>query len=536
MRSAETIGEREILLWAAGAPVRLPQIAATGDERILYLLGIDEERLLRLIVDHRLAARFLWRYRQERPGWCSSRLLGAVLEHEARARRRRHLHLDAMREIARAPRSEQHRPVVIKGFSTYALTGDDRHVHFSDDMDLSVEDPEGFERVLTGLGYTREGHPSPHEYAKMRRGEVMIEPHRYVPVWQYPPGLVQSDLVAARHRGCWFQDFVPRSETRITHADILAHTLAGMAPGTEGLSVPTPAMSALLLASHEFWAVVRFEYRAVTVRLATIAAIHDLVCHPLFDPVEFRSLVERFRAHDAVAFAGHMLGAMWGRNPLRAFVRRARRLDRDGFPVILHPQGCWAAFHTADDFIVPRNMGETLLQHVGTTQIAASAGGEAPVYRFGGGSMAPGAQRLIVQSSTRQTLPLEVAVRWGESDLSFDVGVREPLRTDADRLKVHVCIYDGGFSRYFATVCDRGRRLLEFAQGRARHSVLPDGYRVQMDFPWWLLRHDIVRKSPLPATVAVSRWREENETSVLRSDPIMLVPLSIYRGAAPAVA
>ena len=60
--------ELDILKWAAGANVNLPNFKGLDDNRILYLLGVDEDKVYEMIARHRLAHRFLARFKQERPG------------------------------------------------------------------------------------------------------------------------------------------------------------------------------------------------------------------------------------------------------------------------------------------------------------------------------------------------------------------------------------------------------------------------------------------------------------------------------------
>ncbi len=78
----------DLLKWAAGAPVRLPRFDGLRDERLLALLGIEEAELLSLLHRHRLTQRFLHRYQQERPAWCSQ-TLPANLREPSPARQRR---------------------------------------------------------------------------------------------------------------------------------------------------------------------------------------------------------------------------------------------------------------------------------------------------------------------------------------------------------------------------------------------------------------------------------------------------------------
>ena len=79
--------EIDILKWVAGAVIDLPNLEGFQDDRILYLLGIDEEKLIALLDTHRLSTRFLKRFRQERPTWCSRSLLESMRQQSAEAER-----------------------------------------------------------------------------------------------------------------------------------------------------------------------------------------------------------------------------------------------------------------------------------------------------------------------------------------------------------------------------------------------------------------------------------------------------------------
>src|SRR6266542_4151416 len=108
--------EIDMLKWAAGAPVRLPPFGGVRDERILYLLGIDEERVLVLLREHRLAHRFMFRVLEEQPGWCTRALHGEVASLCRSIESTLQKQVRATQEIAAALGPDAGPPIPIKGF------------------------------------------------------------------------------------------------------------------------------------------------------------------------------------------------------------------------------------------------------------------------------------------------------------------------------------------------------------------------------------------------------------------------------------
>ncbi len=332
----------DLLKWAAGAPISLPGIEGIQDERLLCLLGIDEDAFLDLLAKHRLAQRFLDRYRRERPGWCSPTLLGRVLELGALAQKHTRRQLDALHEITRALDPAAPPLIAIKGFTTYALTGQEKHLRQSADLDLFAPDPAVLFDHLLRLGYTgfQKGLDH-HEWAEMQRQDIKIEIHRCFPVYSYPPGITACDLVPEHHPGLWHQPFTQlhRREIgddalmatlqaegarwnrtlrhrEIHYEDLLAHSVCGTTPDTADLRVPHPNMAAFLLCAHEFMNYAGpLLMTALPVKLAILADILDLTRHPQFDLPGFLSLAERFQGQDALAFVGGLLQTCFGSNP-----------------------------------------------------------------------------------------------------------------------------------------------------------------------------------------------------------------------------
>jgi len=174
--------ELEILKWVAGSSEELPRMRR-----------VDEDRLLELIALHRLSCHFLHRLNQRQPDWCSSRLVAGILSLKAQALSKVQKHLEAAREIHSAVSSNTSPLITIKGFTAYALTGEARHIRYSEDLDLVFGDLGYLWSQMEALGYAGKKHELSNEYASMFRGEVMVELHRYVEVWPYPTGILTAD-------------------------------------------------------------------------------------------------------------------------------------------------------------------------------------------------------------------------------------------------------------------------------------------------------------------------------------------------------
>jgi hypothetical protein len=335
---------RNILKWAAGADEPPPE----GHT-------VDTTALLALARRHRLCGRLLQRVRalSVPPDWCPASLVTELRSRHLRAALAQEQKVAAYREI-RSALSGAEPPLPIKGWTTYALTGERRHIRVSGDLDLVCPDPEGLTRTLRTLGYVGEVlDGGRHEYAHLRRGSVAIEIHRYFPVYAYPPGvLATADRLPPDGRDAVRpQAFVPPLRRDLNYADISEAIICGKAIGMEDLMVPDPTMAAFLLCTHEFK-----EYLTspldlpIPIRLGVLADIRDLTLHPGFRPERFVALAARFGAEDAVALTDRLL-TCWLGFPLSS--ARGMDIGPQVFPRQLGFRGVWANLYPAEDGIVP---------------------------------------------------------------------------------------------------------------------------------------------------------------------------------------
>lgn len=279
--------------------------------------ALNENKLLDLVMRHRLAVRFLDRVQRERPVWCRPNLTLRLIEQRAQAQIRFGRQMNALREICAALASQRKPLTVIKGFSTYALTGRKEHIHLSGDLDVLFDDIDYLNETLQRLGYrqapSEQKHLGEHEAAQLCRDDVMFEVHRHFPVWSYPPGVTTADLVPSHHRGLWIQRFTAHDETKILYQHLCEYSQTGAAPETRDLFVADPNMCVLISCAH---ALKNFmfppTYSPLTVRLSEVADIHDLVRHPQFHQQCFLDSVDRFKGHDVVHFARQLVEGCFG--------------------------------------------------------------------------------------------------------------------------------------------------------------------------------------------------------------------------------
>jgi hypothetical protein len=282
----------ELLCWAAGNPAPLSGA-----------IEFDEAELLNLVDLHALAGRFLRRLDFEHPSWASPALRSGLEDQLASINARLESHVQASAEIAgRLPDPSD--VVLVKGISVFAVTGAP-HTKRCGDIDLVCADADRLLAVLADLGYRRTRQPFLHEVGEFTSGMTEIDVHAYYPVYGYGGALRDADLDPAAHPGRWNQDRNEMALARIEHGDIRATARLGALPA--GVFVPDASILAIMLSAHMFmnftnmWSI---SHRPKPyVRLAELSDLTDLAASDSFDAGRFRSLVDRYGAGDAVAWA-----------------------------------------------------------------------------------------------------------------------------------------------------------------------------------------------------------------------------------------
>lgn len=395
----------DVLKWAINPNLPTPAPAS-----------LDSERLVELVQYHRILGPLIRRVDAARPPWFPRLLLTRLRLVQHHVRQSAALRMDAAREITVAMRAAgQHPPIIIKGFAAYALTNHPDLLHFSSDIDPFAEDLPAFWEVLHTLGYTGKRKDT-HEWAKLMRGAITLDIHQHYPVNSYPDDVraaPDEEMQAWRHPGHWRMpmrslDLLP-SDNLIRWSDLKTNARHGIAPGTEDLLFPSPAMLCLIHCAHCFRsAIVRLHYMMSfgDSRLFEMLSLHALAQSPDFDAAEFYALVNRYAAQDAVHFADKLLSEFFGTKfpatpPGHAPPSRLRFLEH-------LPYGGWVMTRDVDNFLLDREL-DLIFQRLGSVTFNSPlslAGNDLP--------------RLLLYGPQAPP-PLNVSVDWNAAEQTLRV-------------------------------------------------------------------------------------------------------------------
>lgn len=491
---------RRLLKWAAGGP---DDVSDIGD--------VDAGRLLRHVAEHRLACRFLRRLRRDRPAWGRRSLLTETWGRCQHATARMRRHAAALQEITRACADTGAPPILVKGFSLYALTGDPDDIRDSADMDLFHPDPARLKDVLLALGYADAPGviTAHHEYAVMARAGVLIEIHNYLPVQTYFPHVTPDACVPETHPGLWRQPPYRWPDcTALTDADLRQDVTRGAAPEADGLTLPSPAMMALVLCAHAFRNVIE----ARRPKLSEIADLPFLTRHPQFDARRFLELAEQYGGRNAVHVTAHLERCYLGSRSLPALPGEA---DWDIGARLPQFPGYWIGWQSAQDALLPPEPGG-IFARLGATLVM-------PGMAYSVGEAGPGEPipRLIVLTAQDEVTPFRFSCAWTPDTLDFEVVLTRPL-PNAER-RYHVPLADEiNVSLLFANIRD-GQVEMEGA-GSATLGPSGMGHALRLSLP----RRKLPRSTadgliPLTLSVALDHFEEAG----VRTDPIVRVPLLV---------
>lgn len=513
--------ELDLLKWGAGSVRPLPEVD-----------GVNENQLLQLVEKHRLPHRLLHRIEQEHPAWCSPSLFRGLLQLRAQAETMMRRQVAATREVAAALKSAQ--PLLtIKGFSTYALTGENHHIRLSGDLDLLSDDVEqlwntleqlGYEGVKTRdtFGFSRIQNNHTAELGLMQRGSLAIEPHKYYPVLSYPQEVVESDLNPVQHSTLWLQNLPGPLQREMLYGDLLANSRLSRVSGSCDLVVPDAAMLALILCAHEFKVFLMGPFLQGHIKLSTLADIRDLTGHAHFDKKQFLSLITEFDGHDAVGFAGRLLEDCLGTNPLSIYQSQVCPPQIADLPRLMTPPPsfCWSLAYDTDELLCSGNMDITAknVSRLGANTIEANTKGDRKIYKVSlpaEGELHPQQtegetlSRIIVHSPRDERIPLQFSVTWNEKGLLFEGALVQPTWEEGYEYCIRVLGYQWS--------------------GLCPGADLPSGEdeKLLWFLPWKWLPATSQERRCLSLLLFVAKQNRHCQPAVM--DPIMLVPLQVLR-------
>jgi hypothetical protein len=525
----------QILRWAAGAP-----------EDVSSIQEVDEDALVSLIAAHNLFSRFFNRLQAQRPPWMTRALSIKAFSLNRYAKETVQRQIAALREIVQAMPADAGPVIPIKGMSLYALTGETDNLRASGDIDLFAQDPECLWRTLTRLGYaTEEKQDDGSHYAIMHRSGVQIEIHRYFPAWAYPSGMT-GDMRPSSHPGVWMQPFADLGETQIHSQDIAEDAAPGVAPQTHDLTLPSPAVMALLLCLHAFRHYVEGQaLDSPIVRLCELADVRDLVRHPRFQEKQFQALVSRFSAHDAVRFVQHLLRFYLKTdlfNPQEP-VRDDQADETMPLPLRLSFWSGWAAPCTPNEMLRQLNP-KSVFDRLEPNVVAADGGwysAFSPAYD-GATALRP-LPRVIVRSPLREQIPVRLSARWETDRLLLNVEILHPCPPG---YRYQVLLYypykfqgtrPAGFEVPYSNVHwaevgydEQQQILLSSDCSAVSIGTSEHGSSAHIPFPWADLPPVFQSDDLVPMMALVMKIRQERSArGHLYTDTMMIIPLHIVR-------
>lgn len=491
-----------ILRWGANFP---PAEDAPPDDAAA---SIGEDALAEFLVAHRMDGRFLRRLRAEKPRWASRRLLFALWKTHQEALAHGKIQRSALRELSETLAPTDGPLLLLKGDSVYALLGDEARLYRSNDIDVLCPDPEALETAAVAFGSVSEriSRFEP-EFATLKRDAIAIEIHRYFPLCAYPVGMDGQDFDPKRHPHHWRQRVGNRVKTEITYGAAVTGITPGRTLEATPLMYPDVSLCLLILCANLFKDFLAPCYRyPLPVRFGSLCDIFDLAAHPAFDAEDLRRRIDQFGSPDAVRFAGGLLEAFFGQNPLAGMSGDDEALS------LLRPLsffGGWTSLYsTAAALLLPTGM-DSLLTQVGAAPIALERG-RSVAYSPVGKPQFIRLNLLITVGVPDDLMDFDILWQWGDGGLKCELRVN--YRTTDDK-------------EFFATL--RGEHLEWSTWGStdAISTAIPtaQGTRFKILFPSNLLSNHLLGKNPLALLLIITQF-SRTASPYETAEPIIIAP------------
>jgi hypothetical protein len=285
-----------VLEWTAGARAAAPELAAG-----------DVELAAGLLDAHGLGGRFLHRLATEGadvpPALVDAVAIDVAATHHMIARQ-----IDAVRAFIVASGADPADVVILKGMSTYVVTGDESTAR-TGDVDIVVVDGIDLDATFCAMGFRRTRPPFMHELGEFTLDGVEIDVHHHFPIYSVPTD----------------PDGAPRSTGSFAPLRVDADVdrfRRSARPGHDGVAADLrfagAELSAIVLAGHAFmnftnlWSISHREKPYV--RLAELLDIERLLAVPDFDPALLVELEADLGAGQALDWVDTIARALLGRS------------------------------------------------------------------------------------------------------------------------------------------------------------------------------------------------------------------------------
>lgn len=407
-----------------------------ADKQPSYL-EFDEDILIRLISIHNLSGRFIKKIQDHKVPLFSQNFIKSLREMHLQTKKQVINNIDSVRQIIKQlPFSTE--LVIIKGFSTYVLTGCESTMR-SGDIDLLSNNPKLLVEILNKMGFEQTRDSFLHELGEYTKGEIELDIHNYFPVYSYTAPLLNTNLLPHKNSGTWNQSHKMK-HVNISINDILEFSHIDEIANTLNIRVADPNVLALIICAHSFmnytnmWSISHRE--KAYVRLSEIADLFDLVRHPKFDNKKFLSLVKRFEAIDSVEWVANITSSLLGQNPLpiHSSVSLNEELPIERFPRCLW-WGFWANIPSGTDELIQNKWlsMKWLTNELGFNKLVFNneTTGEQATFNDNGSRVLG---RLLTQKMT--PIPLILEVSESKYGITVYLKVLSKIKADIERIRI----------------------------------------------------------------------------------------------------
>lgn len=491
----------EILKWFAGAQ---GQIQPQQD--------LDLPFLIRGIRAHRLAGHALRRISIERPEWVGQELLDILRAFHRQA-------VSRVKQQAASLRSLEGKIgalddlIVIKGFTTYALSSDDFDIRFSTDIDVVSRD-ESLLVASVKDDASATGSPlAPHELATVDCGDAVFDIHRYAPVWLYPDQMLETHFARAYNENIWVQSH-DIFQTEVGFLEVSDHCTTSTASLTKGIQIPNANMAILISCAHLLRNYAEFKKHSIAerfpvVRLAEIADLNRLRVHESFNKEEFLKLAEKYSGQHCISFASFLIETYLGQEALPCNTSIGTGLENYARRLWF---GIWVQLREdANRLLGARTNMQRICADLQASIVMNSRQEDEYLYSTEVTTQDLRVETVLANCSDSFILPVKFSFMVTEEGVRLNLKVLDTVFSVADAIRLDFgrlyCewIYEVE-NKTWSRRGDAGQANINFGDTLVA-SFTAENYCVQLFVPWAMLRMaDVELISPLPLIIGAARY------------------------------
>lgn len=221
-----------------------------------------------------------------------------------------HRNIDAVGEVLiEFEDGKNNYPIIIKGFSNYVLSKNERVIR-KGDIDILPSDVTDFISILLRKGYRLTKEPFMHEAGEYSKNNIEFDLHLFFPVYRYDEKILGLQDIK--------NTFIEMPFEKLDYSILRTNSVES--PDKAGLLVADANMMIIIICSHAFmnytniWSI---SHREKTyIKIGELWDIFDLVNHVSYSSQKFCEYVERFSAEDCVTWTCTILKEIFKNNPL----------------------------------------------------------------------------------------------------------------------------------------------------------------------------------------------------------------------------